>query len=102
MLDGFSKYDYLTGGIVAIVAIIMVFLILVLIIFLTELVAKALKGEEKEEIKEEKIVAPVTSNPISRLDLNDEDATVAALVASIDYRLKNKSNVRVVSIKEVK
>lgn len=101
MLDGFTKYDYLTGGIVAIVAILMVFLILILIIFLTELVAKVLKGEEKEEV-EENIVTPVTSNKVSRLDLNDEDATVAALVASIDYRLKNKTNVRVVSIREVK
>ncbi len=102
MLDGFSKYDYLTGAIVAIVAIIMVFLILVLIIFLTELVAKALKGEEKEGIKEEKIVSPIISNLSNKLDLNDENATVAALVASIDYRLTHKSNVRVVSIKEVK
>lgn len=101
MLDGFTKYDYLTGGIVAIVAILMVFLILVLIIFLTELVAKALKGEEKEE-QEESVVKPVESPIVSRLDLNDENATVAALVASIDYRLKNKTNVRVVSIREVK
>ena len=100
MLDGFSKYDYLTGGIVAIVATIMVFIILILIIFLTELVAKALKG--KEEKLEENVVTPVTSNTVTRLDLNDENATVAALVASIDYRLKNKTDVRVVSIREVK
>ena len=100
MLDGFSKYDYLTGGIVAIVATIMVFIILILIIFLTELVAKALKGKEEES--EENIVTPVKNVAISRLDLNDENATVAALVASIDYRLKNKTNVRVVSIREVK
>ena len=100
MLDGFSKYDYLTGGIVAIVATIMVFIILILIIFLTELVAKALKGKEEE--LEENIVTPVKNVAISRLDLNDENATVAALVASIDYRLKNKTNVRVVSIREVK
>ncbi len=101
MLDGFTKYDYLTGGIVAMVAILMVFIILILIIFLTELVAKALKGEEKEEV-EDNVVTPVTSNTVTRLDLNDENATVAALVASIDYRLKNKTDVRVVSIREVK
>ncbi len=98
MLDGFLKYDYLTGGIVAIVATIMVFIILILIIFLTELVAKALNGkEEVKEIKQEKEI-----KTINRLDLNDEDALVASLVASIDYRLKNKTNVKVVSIKEVK
>ena len=78
----------------------MVFLILVLIIFLTELVAKAMgNDEEKEEtVVETKVVTP----SVEHLDLNDEDATVAALVASIDYRNKTKKNIRVVSIREVK
>ena len=47
------------------------------------------------------VEAPVTP-VVSHLDLNDEDATVAALVASIDYRNKTKKNIRVVSIREVK
>ena len=98
MLDGFLKYDYLTGALVAIIATLMVFIILILIIFLTDLVAKILNGKEIQEID----TIPSTSKSISKLDLNDEDATVAALVASIDYRLKNKTNVRVVSIKEVR
>ncbi len=100
MINGFSRYDFLTGGIVAVVSILMVFLILVLIIFLTELVAKAMgDDEEKEEtVVETKAVTP----SVEHLDLNDEDATVAALVASIDYRNKTKKNIRVVSIREVK
>ena len=49
MINGFSRYDFLAGGIVAAVSILMVFLILVLIIFLTELVAKAMGNDEKEE-----------------------------------------------------
>lgn len=100
MINGFSRYDFVTGGIVAVVSILMVFLILVLIIFLTELVAKAMgSDEEKEEtVVETKAVTP----SVERLDLNDEDATVAALVASIDYRNKTKKNIRVVSIREVK
>lgn len=100
MINGFSRYDFVTGGIVAVVSILMVFLILVLIIFLTELVAKAMgNDEEKEEtVVETKVVTP----SVERLDLNDEDATVAALVASIDYRNKTKKNIRVVSIREVK
>lgn len=100
MINGFSRYDFVTGGIVAVVSILMVFLILVLIIFLTELVAKAMgNDEEKEETAvETKAVAP----SVEHLDLNDEDATVAALVASIDYRNKTKKNIRVVSIREVK
>ncbi len=100
MISGFSRYDFLTGGIVAVVSILMVFLILVLIIFLTELVAKAMgNDEEKEEtVVETKVVTP----SVEHLDLNDEDATVAALIASIDYRNKTKKNIRVVSIREVK
>lgn len=100
MINGFSRYDFLAGGIVAVVSILMVFLILVLIIFLTELVAKAMgNDEEKEEtVVETKAVTP----SVEHLDLNDEDATVAALVASIDYRNKTKKNIRVVSIREVK
>ena len=100
MISGFSRYDFVTGGIVAVVSILMVFLILVLIIFLTELVAKAMgNDEEKEEtVVETKVVTP----SVEHLDLNDEDATVAALIASIDYRNKTKKNIRVVSIREVK
>lgn len=100
MINGFSRYDFVTGGIVAVVSTLMVFLILVLIIFLTELVAKAMgNDEEKEEtVVETKAVTP----SVEHLDLNDEDATVAALVASIDYRNKTKKNIRVVSIREVK
>lgn len=100
MINGFFRYDFVTGGIVAVVSILMVFLILVLIIFLTELVAKAMgNDEEKEEtVVETKVVTP----SVEHLDLNDEDATVAALVASIDYRNKTKKNIRVVSIREVK
>lgn len=100
MINGFSRYDFVTGGIVAVVSILMVFLILVLIIFLTELVAKAMgNDEEKEEtVVETKAVTP----SVEHLDLNDENATVAALIASIDYRNKTKKNIRVVSIREVK
>lgn len=100
MINGFSRYDFVTGGIVAVVSILMVFLILVLIIFLTELVAKAMGNDEK---KEETVVKTKAVTPsVEHLDLNDEDATVAALVASIDYRNKTKKNIRVVSIREVK
>ena len=62
--------------------------------------AKAMgDDEEKEEtVVETKAVTP----SVEHLDLNDEDATVAALVASIDYRNKTKKNIRVVSIREVK
>ena len=50
--------------------------------------------EEVEEVKESKISA-------SPLDLNDEDATVAALVASIECRNEFKKNVKVISVRKV-
>ena len=68
MINGFSRYDFVTGGIVAVVSILMVFLILVLIIFLTELVAKAMGNDEKEE--ETKVEAPVAAPVVSHLDLD--------------------------------
>ena len=100
MINGFSRYDFVTGGIVAVVSILMVFLILVLIIFLTELVAKAMGNDEEKE--ETVVETKAVTHSVEHLDLNDEDATVAALVASIDYRNKTKKNIRVVSIREVK
>jgi len=38
----------------------------------------------------------------SPLDLNDEDATVACLVAAIEARQETKKNVQVISVREVK
>lgn len=100
MINGLTRYDFVTGGIVAVVSILMVFLILVLIIFLTELIAKSLNTNDinKEITKEETVI----HKTVEHLDLNDEDATVACLIASIDYRNKTKKNIRVVSVREVK
>ena len=50
--------------------------------------------EEVQEVKENKVTA-------SPLDLNDEDATVAALVASIECRNEFKKNVKVISVRKV-
>ncbi len=36
------------------------------------------------------------------LDINDEDATVAALIASIEYRQEKGTDVRVLSVREVR
>lgn len=99
MIDGNLKFAYGTGASIALIAILMVFVILLLIIVLTELVAKAFKSGEKEEVKQEVKSEPVIHK--ASLDLNDEDATVAALVASIDYRSKYKGDVQVVSVREI-
>ena len=51
----------------------------------------------EEEVKETK-VQTVSASP---LDLNDEDATVASLVAAIECRNEYKKNVQVISVRKV-
>ncbi len=99
ILDG-SGSDKLDGALVALMTMVFVFLILAIIVLITYYVGKGInKASNKQKTKPEvKQVAP-TKNP---LNLNDEDAVVAALVASIDYRAKTKKDIRVVSIKEIK
>lgn len=97
IIDGSLTHAYGVGALLSIIAIVMVFLILWLIILLTEWIAKVIVKDE--EVKQE---AVPTSSGACALNLNDEDATVAALVASIDYRNETKKNVKVVSVREVK
>ena len=101
IIEGSTKGDIVTGGVVVLVSILMVFVILLVIIALTEFVGKLLNKTVKEEVKEE-IKEEKTKNLYTPLDVNDEDATVAALVASIDYRNETHKNIKVLSVKEVK
>ena len=100
-IDGNALYQYGQGGAIAIIAIVMVFAVLLLIIVLTELVTK-LAGKDTPE------VAVATNNnarveyATSKLNENDEDATVACLVASIDYRNETGKHIQVLNVREVK
>lgn len=101
--SGLISGDYATGGAIAIIAIMMVFIVLLSIIIITELVGKLTSGLVKDTpvaVAATTSAAPITSS--TPLNVDDEDATVAALVASIDYREETKMNIRVVSVKEVK
>ena len=60
----------------------MVFVVLLAIIVLTELISK-LAG--KEEVQEEPQTTFTSTKAALPLNINDEDALVACLVASIDY-----------------
>ena len=102
IVDGSGK-DLSVGGIIALVSIAMVFIILAIIIFVTwfinagigsvgQLAKKRCKKSENPQQKADKI----------SVDINDEDATVAVLVASIDYRNETHKNVKVISVKEIK
>ncbi|MCR4856238.1 MAG: hypothetical protein K5908_08720 [Erysipelotrichaceae bacterium] len=74
-------------------AIIFYMLVLIAYMKLKPKKGKKEKTEEVSEVPEERMVSP--------LDLNDEDATVAALVAAIECRNEFKKNVQIVSIRKV-
>ena len=97
LVDGMQYSNFKDGAIIALLAIVMVFVVLIVIIVLTDLISK-LVGKD-EEVKEE---TQVTSSSAAALPLNinDEDAMVACLVASIDYRNETKKNIQVLSVKE--
>ena len=85
MLDIISRYS----GIFAIIVYS-----LLLYLFL-KFKPKKKAEKEAEEVTEEK-------NPsASPLNLDDEDAVVASLIASIEYHNETHKNVRVVSVREV-
>ena len=55
------------------------------------------EDEEVEEVKQE-VVNEIKTSP---LDLNDEDATVASLIAAIECRNEYKKNVQVISVRRI-
>ena len=92
-----------TGGIIALIAIGMVFAILAIIIFVTWFINAGVSSTGKLFKKRCKKSENPQQNPDKiSVDLNDEDATVAVLVASIDYRNETHKNVKVISVKEIK
>ncbi len=92
------------GGLVSILAILLVFSILAIIIAVTFVVGKGIEkySLKTSEIKTEVVATKAQSEQKQNADLSDEDAVVAALVASIDYRNEIKKDIKVVSIKEIK
>jgi len=100
IIDGSQVGNYSTGASVALLSIVMVFLILLLIIIICELAGKAIEKASANESKVEE-TSTVTNRVINALDLNDEDATVACLIASIDMRNEIKKNVKVISVRRI-
>ena len=56
------------------------------------------KNPKQEEVKEEVVKENKVASP---LDLDDEDATVACLIAAIECRNETHKNVQVISVKEI-
>ena len=103
IVDG-SGRDLSVGGIIALVSIAMVFTILAIIIFVTWFINAGITsvGQLAKRKKENKAENPTINEEKVSVNLNDEDATVAVLVASIDYRNETHKNVKVISVKEIK
>jgi len=105
IVDGMQKHNFSQGAIICLIAIAMVFAILLIIIILTELINKMLKKIEKNPVKNKELkeeIAPTAKTKEVAIDLNDEDMTVACLIASIEAREEFKKNVHVISVREVK
>ena len=107
VLDAIDKGTTITvgeGALYSIVAIAMVFAILLIIIGVTYLVFK-ITGlfDLKKELDAAKKAKEGASAPASsgEVTIKDDDMMAAVLVATIDYRLTHKSDVRVVSVKEI-
>mgnify|MGYP003373958324 CR=1 FL=1 len=105
--DTISKDTTITvgeGALYSILAIAMVFAILLIIIGVTYLVFK-ITGlfDLKKELDAAKKAKEGASAPASsgEVTIKDDDMMAAVLVATIDYRLTHKSDVRVVSVKEI-
>ena len=93
------------GALYSVLAIAMVFAILLIIIGVTYLVFK-LTGlfdlkKELDEAKKAKEAASAPAAASGEVTIKDDDMMAAVLVATIDYRLTHKSDVRVVSVKEI-
>ncbi len=76
--------------------IALVLYIVALIVFLRY------EATHEDDDSEEKIEHLNNNTISSPLDLNDEDATIASLVASIECREEYKKNVRVVNVRRIK
>ena len=96
----FLDYSFGQGILDSIICIAIVFLILALICGIVSLF-KYIKVEDKAPKSEVKTVS-APQKKFTMDDIVDDDMMAAALVATIDYRNECKTNVRLVSIKEVK
>jgi len=74
--------------------------IIALIIYVIGLLVY-LRYEATHDDEEDKQEVETRNTCITPLDINDEDATVASLIAAIECRNEFKKNVRVVSVRRV-
>ena len=74
-----------------------ILLAILIIVAISVSLYKKKNPKEEETLEETKEVNRIASP----LDLNDEDATVACLIAAIECRNEYHKNVQVISVKEI-
>ncbi len=73
----------------------------IMLIVLAVFIIYALYFKPVKKDKEENNITTVSKVEATPLDLNDEEATIAALIASIDYYNEIKKDVKVISVRRV-
>ena len=73
----------------------MVILLIVLVVFIKY------KANQEDEVEEEAVETEAVTKSVVPLNLNDEDAVVASLIASIECREEMHKNVQVISVRKV-
>ena len=103
LINGTEK-DLGQGALVCVLAILLVFAILAIIIVVTYLIGKGIEKYSKKEVKPVTETVPSVKQSANTVPvkLDDEDAIVATLVASIDFRQQTKKDIKVISVKESK
>lgn len=87
------EFNLLDAFIVSLIAIILVFLVLTVIIFVASIFSTILiKVDNKKNIN---------PRPENAILSEDEDAVVALLVATIDYKKETKKDARLVKISRI-
>lgn len=98
LLNGAEK-SLADGAVVSVISILLVFALLALIIAITYVISIVINKYSK---KETKLAEPEkTDTETKPVNLEDEDARIAVLIASIDYRNETKKNIKVKSVKEI-
>ena len=96
-----ANFKFVDGLIPSLICIIIVFFVLALLAFILWLVNKIKWLDVKEQPKQE----TKTTNNVVREHIDfealDDDAKAAVLAATIDYREECKTDVELISVKEI-
>lgn len=85
-----NEFGFIDSIVVAVISIVIVFLVLALIIAIASIFSKIIMNVNKR-----KFINPRIENKLLE---EDEDAVVAAIVASMDYYKETKKHARIVSV----